>query len=606
MKLLGIEGGGTRTVALFHDGQTTQRYVNGPGNLRLLTDAQWVAHLREIAGQFPCPDALGLGLAGARTPQDRARICALAAQVWPGVPCHAANDLETALATVEPGESSATVGTVTVLVLSGTGSCCYGRTRDGKEVKVGGWGHILGDRGSGYDIALQALKQVIATFDSQGQWPRLGARFLRHLNLNEPEQLIGWAQRAGKEDVAALALEVLTAASQKDPIATRILNDAAGILAGDAMTCARRIAWKNARARFVLTGGMLLKQPGLAMRVRTAIRKQMPLAIVEPLRQESVWGAVKLAEQALAESSPAPPAAASARTKAALPLLPVATGLSPTEERHPRSRHLDRMPLRAAIQLMASEDAQLPMAILAQAKPITQAIRLIIHALKHGGRLFYVGAGTSGRLGVLDASECPPTFRTAPEMVQGIIAGGQTALWESVEGAEDDLTAGARAITFRVVSQHDVVVGIAASGRTPFVWGALNEAKKCGAKTVLLAFNPHLHIPRTLKPTVCILPNTGPEVLTGSTRLKSGTATKMILNMLTTLSMVKLGKVVGNLMVDLNPSNTKLRDRAIRILCELQACPREQAQLALEQSGWIVKAALHKVCRREYAVRITD
>src|SRR5438093_377137 len=170
--------------------------------------------------------------------------------------------------------------------------------------------------------------------------------------------------------------------------------------------------------------------------------------------------------------------------------------LSPTEQRNPRSRNLDKLPLEAAIGLMLSEEATISSKLLKERRQIVQVVQAIARAFKAGGRLFYVGAGTSGRLGVLDASECPPTFRTSPDLVQGIIAGGQPALWESVEGAEDDPLAGARAIQFRGVGAKDVVVGIAASGRTPFVWGALWEAKKRGAKTILLSFNPNLEIPR--------------------------------------------------------------------------------------------------------------
>jgi len=181
--------------------------------------------------------------------------------------------------------------------------------------------------------------------------------------------------------------------------------------------------------------------------------------------------------------------------------------------------------------------------------------------------------------------------------VQGIIAGGQRALWEAVEGAEDDPTAGARAIQFRGVSRKDVVVGIAASGRTPFVWGALWEARRLGAKTVLLCFNPRLDIPRRNRPDVVIAPDLGPEILTGSTRLKSGTATKLILNMFTTLAMVQTGKVIGNLMVDLNPSNVKLRDRAVRIVRELTGADETTAKHALEGSRWVVKEALLRLKR---------
>jgi N-acetylmuramic acid 6-phosphate etherase len=213
-------------------------------------------------------------------------------------------------------------------------------------------------------------------------------------------------------------------------------------------------------------------------------------------------------------------------------------------------------------------------------------------AFRHGRRLLYFGAGTSGRLGVLDASECPPTFRTPPDLVQGIMAGGQQALWSSVEATEDDAAAGRQAIEFRRIAARDVVVGIAASGTTPFVWGALAEAKRRRATTILLCFNPYLKIPRPLRPTVVLAPNLGPEVLTGSTRLKAGTATKLVLNLFSTLSMVRLGKVVSNLMIDVNPSNAKLRARAVRIVQVLAATDPATAQTALERAGWQVKRAV--------------
>jgi N-acetylmuramic acid 6-phosphate etherase len=206
-----------------------------------------------------------------------------------------------------------------------------------------------------------------------------------------------------------------------------------------------------------------------------------------------------------------------------------------------------------------------------------------------------VGAGTSGRLGVLDASECPPTFRASPEMIQGIIAGGQRALWQAVEGAEDDCEAGAHALRFRGVTSRDLVIGIAASGRTPFVWGALGLARSVRAKTILICFNPFLKIDSKRRPTVVIAPNVGPEILTGSTRLKCGTATKLILNMISTIAMVRLGKVIGNLMVDLNPSNVKLRDRAVRIVQDLTGATAAEAQAALEKRSWVVKDAWSEI-----------
>jgi N-acetylmuramic acid 6-phosphate etherase len=269
--------------------------------------------------------------------------------------------------------------------------------------------------------------------------------------------------------------------------------------------------------------------------------------------------------------------------------------LSPTEQRNPRSLNLDRMSLAKAIELMLSEDARIPMKLLAERARIERVVRLIVRGFRRGGRLFYVGAGTSGRLGVLDASECPPTFRTSPEQVQGIIAGGNSALRRSVEGAEDDAEAGAKAIESRQVTARDVVMGIAASGTTPFVWGALREAKQRKADTILLCFNPFLKIARGMRPSVVVAPNLGPEVLTGSTRLKAGTATKLLLNLCSTLAMVRLGKVRSNLMIDLNPSNVKLRKRAVRMVRELAQVDDATAEAALERSDWVVQKALRRL-----------
>ena len=278
--------------------------------------------------------------------------------------------------------------------------------------------------------------------------------------------------------------------------------------------------------------------------------------------------------------------------------IPFATAPSPTEQRNPRSTRLDRMPLAEAIALMLSEDARLPRALRAERAEIGRAVRLAVAAFRRGGRLIYVGAGTSGRLGVLDASECPPTFSVLPEQVQGIIAGGHSALWQSIEGAEDDAAAGARAVGFRGVTGKDFVIGIAASGRTPFVWGALSVARAAGARTGLICFNPHLRFARGTRPDVVLAPRIGPEVLTGSTRLKAGTATKLLLNLITTLAMVRLGKVVENLMVDVRPSNVKLRDRAVRIVQTLTGVTSEVAAAALEHTGWVVKPAIRRLQAR--------
>jgi len=220
----------------------------------------------------------------------------------------------------------------------------------------------------------------------------------------------------------------------------------------------------------------------------------------------------------------------------------------------------------------------------------------ITNAFASGGRLIYCGAGTSGRLGVLDASECPPTFRTPASLVQGIMAGGRQALWSAVEGAEDDEAAGIQAVVARAVTAQDVVIGISASGHAPFIWGCLAEARRRGARTVLVACNPAYRDHPLLDRA--ILPDTGPEVLTGSTRLKAGTATKLVLNLITTLALARSGKVMSNLMIDLHPSNSKLRGRAIRIVRELTGVDEAAARAALESHGWVIRQAVTTLAGR--------
>ena len=586
--LLGIECGATHTVTLHESGEKIARTEFGPANLRLLDDAQLAKHLRQIAKQFPKPNAVAIGMAGARTPADKLRLRCAATRAWPSAAIHATNDLETALA-ADTQRKPAT----RVLVLSGTGSCCFGQSPAGATAKIGGWGHILGDKSSGYEIGLRALKACVFYLDRDGTWSTLAQRLLRRLQLNSPEQLIDWVAQADKAEVAGLAREVFAAWAKRDKIAGDILDGAASTLAKDAYACAKKLAGETGPVRFLLSGGVLLKQPKFAAKVAKAIRARRPGSQVATLKNESCQGALNLARRI------AKPRATVETGRPAITVPDLAQlGQAPTEQRHPRSMQLDRMPLGQAVDLFLDEDSQLPAAIAREKNKIVRVIGWVRDAFKNGGRLFYCGAGTSGRLGVLDASECPPTFRVDPEQVQGIIAGGQPALYRSIEGAEDDPDAGAEAVRFHGVGKNDVFIGIAASGRTPFVWGGIWEANRHGGKTALLCFNPTLKIPRDNRPGVVIKPNLGPELLTGSTRLKSGTATKLILNMITTLAMAKSGKVISNLMIDLDPSNTKLRDRAIRILCQLTSATNEEAKRALEQTNWVVKKAWHRLAKR--------
>ena len=261
-----------------------------------------------------------------------------------------------------------------------------------------------------------------------------------------------------------------------------------------------------------------------------------------------------------------------------------------TEQRNPNSMHVDSLSALEIVQLMNEEDKQVPLAIEKCLPQIAQAVECIVAAFQQGGRLVYIGAGTSGRLGVLDASECPPTFGVSPEMVKGIIAGGERALRHPIEGAEDSKAQAVVGLQTIQFSSKDVLVGIAASGRTPYVIGALEYAKGLGSVTVSIASNPNSAMANIVD--IAIDTVVGPEVLTGSSRLKSGTAQKLVLNMLTTASMILMGKCYQNLMVDVQASNEKLKARAIRIVMQATDCDKALAEETLKQADQNAKLAI--------------
>lgn len=261
-----------------------------------------------------------------------------------------------------------------------------------------------------------------------------------------------------------------------------------------------------------------------------------------------------------------------------------------TEQRNPNSMHVDSLSALEIVQLMNEEDKQVPLAIEKCLPQIAQAVERIVAAFQQDGRLVYIGAGTSGRLGVLDASECPPTFGVSPEMVKGIIAGGERALRHPIEGAEDSKAQAVVDLQTIQFSSKDVLVGIAASGRTPYVIGALEYAKSLGSVTVSIASNPNSAMANIVD--IAIDTVVGPEVLTGSSRLKSGTAQKLVLNMLTTASMILMGKCYQNLMVDVQASNEKLKARAIRIVMQATDCDKSLAEETLKVADQNAKLAI--------------
>lgn len=261
-----------------------------------------------------------------------------------------------------------------------------------------------------------------------------------------------------------------------------------------------------------------------------------------------------------------------------------------TEQPNPASEGIDALPSEGILRVMNGEDQKVAASVTPEIPNIARAVDAVVAAIQQGGRLFYIGAGTSGRLGVLDASECPPTFSVPPEMVHGIMAGGERALTRSAEGIEDDPARGKHDLAAAGFTAKDVLVGIAASGRTPYVLGAVAAAREMGAVTVGVSCTPDSELKRAVD--IAISPLPGPEIVTGSTRLKAGTATKLVLNMISTATMIRLGYVYGNLMVNVQPTNKKLVDRACRIISQAVGANRERAEQLLAEAGGVVKTAI--------------
>jgi N-acetylmuramic acid 6-phosphate etherase len=262
----------------------------------------------------------------------------------------------------------------------------------------------------------------------------------------------------------------------------------------------------------------------------------------------------------------------------------------PTEQINPASLHLDKAAVPDIIEMMVAEDRKVVAAVLKEKERIAHGVEIVAQALRKGGRLIFVGAGTSGRLGVLEAAEMPPTFGLSPTVVHAIMAGGKDAVFRAKEGVEDDFDEGARALARLRPTRRDVVVGVSASGITPFVRGALTRARQGSLKIIFVTCWPGTELQNFVD--LIIAPAVGPEILTGSTRLKAGTATKMVLNMLTTAAMVRVGKTYGNLMVDVQSTSEKLRDRARRILGIVTGVDYEEAETLLRKAEWNVKAAI--------------
>jgi N-acetylmuramic acid 6-phosphate etherase len=572
--VLGIEGGGTKTEWALLDERGRELRVGAlpAANLRLISDPDLLDLLRVLpAGATH----VGAFLAGCADACDRKRLEALVQQVWPAAVVAVGGDRESGFATAF-GENDG------IAVIAGTGSAVTGRCR-GRTDKAGGWGHLLGDTGSGYQLAMTALRYVLSNFDlgrtSDSTSDFLGQSILQMLALNRLEDLVAWVANADKMSVAKLAPVVFQAAKAGHQEMLAAVQGGAYVLAECTRAVALRLECEAPEVR--LLGGLFEHHREYAEFFTDYTGDLVPGAKIAVCTQSGALGAAWLASRVSPAASITPELKETDHVELAAAI---------TEQRNPRSAAMDQLPTPDLVDLFIREEDEVARALAGSRDNLSAAVDIVATALQSGGRLFYTGAGTSGRLGVLDASEIPPTFGAQPELVQGIIAGGVSALHSAAEGAEDQPEAGELAVVGRGVRAGDVVCGIAASGRTPFVLGSLRRARALGAKTILLTCNPARK--HTDAWDVEIDLATGPELVTGSTRLKAGTATKVTLNILSTCAMVRLGKVRGNLMIDVLATNLKLRDRAIRLVSELRPCAYEEARTLLAASAWSVRAAL--------------
>jgi N-acetylmuramic acid 6-phosphate etherase len=574
-KILGVEGGGTKTSWVLVERTASDLGVLDqgklpPANFRLATADE----LRAMFCQLPQEIArAGIFLAGCGTYEDRKTLTRLCAAVWPQAKVVVGSDRDSGLAAALGSGDG-------IVVNAGSGSSITGR-RDKRIENAGGWGHILGDVGGGYYLSLQALRLILREYDLHRGEVQFTSRILRALSLNSLDELVRWAQTADKMEVAMLAPVVFEAATGGDARVMEIIEEGARVLCEYTEAVANRL--HVLAPKVVLLGGLFQRDSIYNHAFRRRLKKVLPDARVANSERPPEFGAAWLAAemQSWPEIHAEPVPEKIDDLAAAL-----------TEQRNPRSENLEEMAAEDLVKLFIDEEKFVDDALRAVAANLARAIEFVAESMRKGGRLFYVGAGTSGRLGVLDASEIPPTFGASPELVQGIIAGGATALHRSVEGAEDEGSNGALAIERRGVRDVDVVIGITASGRTPFVLGALGRAKALGAKTILLTCNPSRESKGMADHSIDLA--VGPEVLTGSTRLKAGTATKIALNIISTGAMVALGKVRGNLMIDLNTTSAKLRDRATRMVAELTETDYKSARAQLEEHAWDLRAVLKK------------
>jgi N-acetylmuramic acid 6-phosphate etherase len=570
---LALEGGATHTHAALYTPEGTLHATAdaGPCNpvaygmpraLQAATDA-----LRPLLAHTDTPLTLTAGIAGAFDPPLR-RELAQALAALPGIArAIVATDVHPILLANANGDPA-------ILVVAGTGSNVIA-VQDRHWIQVGGRGALLGDDGSAYAIATEALRMAAAFTDGLAPATRLAETLPAALGLKHFEETVRWSMRATKADIAALAATVLHDADTGDGMARRIVQEQAQRLVRHIAIAHRRIGQPAGCAIFTI-GGLLEHHSLFAETFHDDLQRTLGITARIP----HLRGHAAIRKLALCDTLPPWAECHHAENT---------PRLAPTEQ-PPTGRTLDQMTPREIVETMCAADRALPDAVARQSETIAHAIEDAARAIANGGRLIYLGAGTSGRLGVLDASECPPTFGIPADRVIGIMAGGDHALRYSVEGAEDDQAQARRDLDALQLTSDDFVLGIAASGTTPYVLAGLDHAQKHNATTALLCCNPDAQAPVDH----LIRIDSGPEVLAGSTRLKAGTATKLVLNILSTGAMARAGYILDGLMIVMIPGNAKLRARAARIVAQIARVSENSARESLNCCAFnIAQAILH-------------
>ncbi len=601
--ILGIDGGASSTKAACMDdsGKVIARSSADSCNVVLRTNSEIHQILESI--HHDCSKGsknqllgVALCLAGVIDEYQCKRVLKIAKRIWKKIPIWVTDDLISALY----GGTGQGQGLV---VISGTGASVYG-TYAGREARAGGWGHVLGDAGSAYYIAHRGLRWAVSRYDEHLKIDILAKALMRKAQIRSMEELTRFVSLADKRSLAALSEGVFQAAKLGHQGAASVISGGAIALARNTSIVLKRLG--NPKIPICVAGGVFTSQPLYFKAFRSALRAMQPdlepkLPIYDGGTGAALWGWEQMGQSIKPfQSRTKKDLPKSSKKKSDVQLSEIEKRIQieglPTEASNPATVGLSESSIEVGVDLFLSQDKRFLFPALENAKSeIVTAVKICSQALKSGGRIFYVGAGTSGRLGILDASECTPTFRSDPEQVQGIIAGGYEALLFPVEGAEDDREEAVRILTTKGLNAKDVVVGIAASGRTPFVLSALQAGLRKKAKCILIQNRPGRAAEIKGLPIHIVSLETGPETLTGSTRLRSGTATKMVLNMISTLGMTALGKVYGNYMVDLKPTNDKLRARAIRTLQNIKGCSKSEAFEQLVSTDWNLRRALEKL-----------